>query len=318
MTVTVIVVTIGAKDYIRSCLDSLREQTNPAFETVIIDNSSRTGLDAAVAALYPSARLYFGDGNLGYAAALNKGIGSSGGEFIMCMNDDVILDKDCIREALRGFLVHDRIGMVSPKVLRRSTGRILDSAGLSLSVWRSAKERGYGTADRGQFETQGHIFGVTGSTAFYRRKMLEDIKDVNGYFDSRFRMFYEDLDVAWRARNKGWRAYYVPSAVAYHVRGGSYRPDSGLNRPFARRYLSDGLHYELLKNRCLTIKKNETFMGCVIHFMPVLLYDILAWGYVLLFQRGVLKFLVSPWEDRFRAAGPSGATTESLPQAGKK
>jgi GT2 family glycosyltransferase len=295
--VSVIIVTIGAKDYIKSCLNSLLKQSYLPFEIIVIDNSSQPNFGRKIQALYPSVKLYSSQDNLFYAVALNKGIGSSQGEFILCLNDDVILDKDFIRAALNGFLIHEKIGMVSGKV-SRINGKILDSTGLMLTVWRTAKERGFGKADRGQFERAGFIFGVNGAAAFYRRKMLEEIKERNGYFDSDFRMFYEDVDVSWRAHKKGWRAYYIPDALAYHVRGGSFRPDSGIDKAIARRFLDDNLHYELIKNRYLTVFKNESFLGFLLHIIPILIYDLVAWAYILFFQPKVITLFFSKLKDQ--------------------
>ena len=133
-----------------------------------------------------------------YAKALNKGIENSIGDFILALNDDVILDKKYIQEALFGFYIGNDVGMVSGKILRRDRLTI-DSTGLFLSPWRTARERGYSRKNNGQFNSQGHIFGVSGAIGFYRRKMLDNIKIGEDYFDSDFRMFYEDLDIAWRA-----------------------------------------------------------------------------------------------------------------------
>jgi len=44
--------------------------------------------------------------------------------------------------------------------------KIIDSTGLFLTPWRTAKERGYGDKDRGQFGKEGYIFGVNGAVAF--------------------------------------------------------------------------------------------------------------------------------------------------------
>jgi len=288
MMVSVIVVTIGAKDYIQLCLNSLLEQAHLPFEIIVIDNSSDPNLAREIKQLYPSVKVYSNHKNLFYALALNKGIELSQGEFILCLNDDVILNQEFIQEALKGFLIKKNIGMVSGKILRRD-GKILDSAGLFLSVWRTAKERGYGQRDLGQFEKNGYIFGVSGAAAFYRKETLEEIKDKNGYFDSRFNMFYEDLDISWRAQKCGWLAYYVPTALAYHVRGGSFRPDSGIDKPIARRYLSVQLQSDLIKNRYLTILKNENFLGLTLHLIPILLYELCVWSYVLIFQPKVIK-----------------------------
>jgi GT2 family glycosyltransferase len=286
-SVSVIIVSLGAKDLIFSCLDSLLSQSAFLLEIILIDNSSAMDLSERIRRQYPRVKLYRSGKNLFYGAALNKGITLSTGDFVLCLNDDVVLDKDFIREGLKGFLLSAKIGLVSGKILR-SSGKILDSTGLFLTPWRTARERGYGKRDSGQFEQEGFIFGVSGAAAFYRRQMLESVREQEDYFDSRFGMFYEDLDISWRARRLGWQAYYLPGALAYHVRGGSFRPDSGIGRPLARRYLSDQLHGDLICNRYLTILKNETVLGFLLHLVPLLVYDLCAWGYVLFFRPKVL------------------------------
>jgi GT2 family glycosyltransferase len=286
--VSVIIVSVGAKDYIHSCLDSLLKQSQQPDEIMVMDNSCRPDFSQKINQRYPSVKIYSGASNLFYAGALNKGIPLARGEFILCLNDDVVLDQNFIQEARAGFRVTERIGSVSGKILRGDK-KTLDSTGLFLSVWRTAKERGYGQTDLGQFNQGGFIFGASGAAAFYRREMLEAVKKQGDYFDADFHMFYEDLDISWRAQKCGWLAYYVPTALIYHVRGGSFRPDSGINKPVARKYLSDQLHWDLIKNRYLTILKNETFFSFLLHLVPVLIYDSCAWAYVILFRPGVIK-----------------------------
>ena len=288
--VSAIVVTIGAKDYIKLSLDSLLKQVYLPSEIIVINNSFKSNLAGQLNKSYPSVKVYSNSENLFYGASLNKGIGLSCGEFILCLNDDVALDKYFIHEALNSFLINEKIGMVGGKVLR-SNGKILDSTGLFLTLSRTAKDRGYGRLDLSMYENPGFIFGVNGAAVFYRKKMLDEVKEREGYFDSRFRMFYEDLDISWRANKKGWRAYYAPTAVAYHVRGGSFRSDPGIDKAIARKYLNEQLHYELIKNRYLTILKNETFLGFLLHLIPILIYDLCVWAYILFFQPKFIKFI---------------------------
>lgn len=286
--VSAIVVTCGINNYLKSCLDSIKEQTYSAFEIIVIDNSLNWNFNQVITGSYPYIKSYLSPKNLFYCEALNKGIKISKGDFTLCLNEDVILDKRFIEEALKGFFLDTKVGMVSGKILR-SDRRTIDSTGLFLSFYRTAKERGYGFKDRGQFEKEGYIFGVNGAVAFYRRDMLEDIKINSDYFDTDYRIFYEDLDIAWRGRNFGWKAYYIPQAIAYHVRGATFRPDSGINKPFARRYLNNELQNDLIKNRYLTMIKNESGLDFLLHLPSVALYDFITWVYVLLFRPKVIK-----------------------------
>ncbi len=288
---SIIIVTIGSKDYLSRCLDSVKAQSYPDLEVIVIDNSLKSDSSAKIHESFPFVKFYSNPRNLYYGVSLNRGIGLSHGEFVLCINDDVVLDQDYIRQALKGFLVEDSVGMVSGKILRMD-GLTLDSTGLFLSIWYSAKERGYGQIDAGKFEKSGFVFGVSGSVAFYRKKMLEEIKQGQDYFDPDFRMFYEDLDVSWRANNCGWKAYYVSTARAFHVRGGSFRPDCGLDAPIARKYLNDELHCDLIKNRYLAILKNANLVFFLMHLVPIILYDFCAWGYVLFFRPKVAKIFL--------------------------
>jgi len=283
-----IVVVTRNKDYLKTCLDSIRNQSYPEIDTIVIDNSLNKDLASEIKRIYPEVNLYSSPSNLFYCKALNKGIKEANGDFILCLNDDVVLDKRFIEEALRGFSINRKIGMVSGKILRPD-GITIDSTGLFLTLWLAPRERGYGIKDRGQFEKEEYIFGVNGAVAFYRREMLENIKFDSDYFDADYGGFYEDLDIAWHGQNLGWKAYYIPQAVAYHIRGGTARLSGGIDKPYARRYLSDELNLDLLKNRYLTIIKNESYLSFFIHLPFIILYDFIIWGYTLFFRPYLLK-----------------------------
>jgi GT2 family glycosyltransferase len=286
--VSVIIVNGGVKDYLSGCLKSVKEQSYACLQTIVIDNSLKPQFSQRMRQDFPWAQFYSEPNNLYYSDSLNKGIKLSQGDFILCLNDDVVLEKNFIQEGLKIFQARDNVGMVSGKILRMDK-LTLDSTGLFLSVWRTAKERGYGRFDRGQCEKGGFVFGVSGAAAFYRKDMLENIKEGDNYFDPDFRMFYEDLDVSWRANKCGWKAFYVPSAIAYHVRGGSFRPDAGIGKAIARKYLNDELHCDLVKNRYLTMLKNETFASFILHLIPIAFYDLCAWIFILLLRPKVAK-----------------------------
>jgi GT2 family glycosyltransferase len=286
--VSIIIVTAGRGDYLKPCIESVITQTYSDIEIIIIDNSFDCNLVQEICKCYPDIKLHFNRKNLFYCQALNIGLEMSRGEFALCLNDDVILERNFIEEALKGFSIDKRIGMVSGKILRRGRNT-LDSTGLFLSYARCTKERGYGKVDKGQFENDEYIFGVNGAVSFYRKEMLDNIKENNEYFDSDFHIFYEDLDIAWRANRKDWKGYYIPRAVAYHTRGGTVRSADGMDKPFARKYLSDELHVDLIKNRYLAMIKNENFYDFLIHLPGTILYDLALWTYILIFKPKLIK-----------------------------
>jgi len=301
--VDAVVVTKGMDNFIESCLFSLCRQTRPLGRIIIIDNSANSMISRKFA---NDQRFEFfpQPANLVYGQALNKGIEASASRFILCLNDDVILDEHFIENALKGFSADDQVGMVSGRILRSGSKRI-DSTGLFLSYYRSAKERDHGTKDSGQRNKEEVVFGVTGAVAFYRRQMLEGIKLGSDYFDSDFGFFYEDLDLAWRANNFGWRGYYVPSAIAYHVRGLTTRGVQGVGKRFARRFLTDELYLSLIRNRHLAIIKNERLVNLLFYLPFILFYDVMTLCFTVLLRPRLLMalfprpaVLLSAWHKR--------------------
>ena len=89
------------------------------------------------------------------------------------------------------------------------------------------------------------------------------------------------MDISWRAARRGWTGYYVPAALAYHVRGGTVRQGRGIDKPYARRYLAAPLHADLIKNRYLTMIRNESLPDFLLHLPGIALYECISWLYIL-------------------------------------
>ena len=112
--------------------------------------------------------------------------------------------------------------------------------------------------DTGQFEKPEYVFGSCGAAVLYRRRMLEDcaISEFE-YFDNEYNMFYEDMDLSWRAANLKWKAYYEPAAIAYHMRGATSKekkPLFSFIRAYNFAWLRSELKAEVIRNRYMTIR----------------------------------------------------------------
>lgn len=279
--ISVIIATYNRKDLLKQCLDSVCGQSFKDIEVIVVDNASKDDSAAMVKKCYPEVELICNTDNLLFSKAQNQGIISSKGDFVLCLNNDVILDKDYLKEALFSVELNPAIGMVSGKILRMDKSTI-DSTGLFLGRNRKAVERGYGKIDKGQYNKPGYVFGVSGAAAFFKKTMLKDIRDENGYFDERFGMYYEDLDLCWRANKLGWRAYYNPKAVAYHVRGGTAvvgpkRCFASRNDNFSR--LPEDLQKRYIINRYRCMIKNDSIISFLVNSPFILCYNIKIWAY---------------------------------------
>jgi GT2 family glycosyltransferase len=274
--ISAVVLTGGRRELLSGCLASLRMQDHPGCEVVVVDNAPGAGIGALARQEIPSVRVVVMAAPASFSEGMNAGIAVAQGQIIACLNDDVELERDFFSRASAGFAVDARIGMVTGRVLRRDRVTI-DSTGLSVSVWGTARERGYGREACGRYLRPGYVFGVTGAVGLFRREMLEEVREEGGYFDPRFPFFYEDLDLSWRAPRRGWKGYYVPDAVAYHFRGATVRRAGGEGKPRARQYLDDKRYAALIVGRRRCLEKNQHAFSRAVHAPFQMAYSAAEW-----------------------------------------
>ena len=293
--VSVIVVSWNSRAFLEGCLASVKEQTHPNVELIVVDNASTDGSAELVRERYPSAALIRNPQNLGFCAANNTGLKRAGGTYILFLNADATLTPRYLEEALKPFSADRRTGMVAGKVLRFDH-HTLDTTGQFLTRSRRVRERGYGEPDRGQYDRPGEVFSVCGAVALVSRAMVDSVSLDGEFFDEDFFAFNEDLDAGWRARRLGWRCAYEPAAVAYHYRGGSQtaRRDGPARRgEMALR--PPAIQAHIVKNRYLAILKNDTPWAFVRDLPFILMWDLAVWGWLALRSP---RTLVLVWRQR--------------------
>jgi GT2 family glycosyltransferase len=251
-----VIVAWNSERYIVDCLSSVARLERDAAEVVVVDNASQDDTARLAQVFRPQVKLIRQTTNLGFSRGNNIGIASTESPFLLVLNPDTRLEPDFLEKLLPSF-DDPGVGIACGKLLRFD-GRTIDSAGQELGRSRQPIDRGYGQADRGQFDRDEEVFGACGAAALYRRSMLEAIADEGGaFFDESFFAFYEDLDLAWRARKLGWKVVYRHRAVAYHARGGTAETVAVRERGRALLSRSPELRYHIVKNRYLTILRND-------------------------------------------------------------
>ena len=293
--VSVVIANRNRKAYLKTCLGSLLNQSYRPLEIIVVDNGSEDGSQQMLQEEFPQVKLIANAGNLFYCRAQNQGIKIAKGEYIISLNNDVVLEKDCIEKMLEAANIDQKIGMVCGKML--SWDRLnIDSAGQILGRSRRPIERGYKRKDAAGFNQAGYVFSAGGVAPLYKRRMLEEIKLDGEYFDESYGMFYEDLDLAWRANLLGWRGFYNPCAVGYHRRGGTAKaktPRGNFFKKYDLAYLSPELKVALAKNRYMTILKNDCFKDLLINLPWIIGYEIKLWSYFVFFHPRLIPKILS-------------------------
>jgi GT2 family glycosyltransferase len=292
--VSVNILTYNGQDLIESCLKSVLGQTYKNVEILIIDNASTDKTLERVKS-FP-IKIIKNKKNLGFSIGHNEGIRKSRGKYVLCLNQDVVLDKDFIKKALEAMEKNKRIGSVQGKLLgirdiNKPKSDIIDHTGLIMLKNRRVIARGQGEKDNTQYKA-GEIFGVDGAAPLYRREALEHVKIDNEYFDEIFFTYKEDVDLAWRMQLYGWKAIYQPKAIAYHLRtAGERAVRNYISVALERRRLSKFAKFYSFKNDRLMRIKNELPGLFLRDIFYIIIKEIGAWAYVLFFETYSLKAL---------------------------
>jgi GT2 family glycosyltransferase len=290
LRVSITIVTWNSAGFIERCLETVGQQEHRDLEVIVVDNGSTDTTPALLSASRVPSQVHFNRDNRGFAAAQNQAIANSSGDVVLVLNPDTLLTASFVREALRGFGVAQKVGMVAPKLLRTTPAfempaadaARIDSAGIFLTSSLRHFDRGAGERDVGRYSLMERVFGPTGAAAFYSRTLVEDVKVGGEFFDELFFAYREDADLAWRARLLGWECVYVPRAIGYHMR--RVRPELG------RAALPD-INCHSVKNRFLMRIKNITPDVYARVLLPATLRDVMVVAGALVIERQSLPGL---------------------------
>jgi GT2 family glycosyltransferase len=108
---------------------------------------------------------------------------------------------------------------------------IVNNVGSMLTADGHGADRGYLEPDDGRFDQPDDVFAWCGAGVLLRRAYLDDV----GSFDERLFVYYEDLELAWRGRERGWRYRYVPTSVVHHVHAATSVEGSALKEHYNER-----------------------------------------------------------------------------------
>ncbi len=216
-TVSVVIPTYNGIKYLPDCLDSLRNQIRTPDEIILVDDGSSDETDSFVPTSYPEVDLVRFESNRGFAAAVNEGIRRSTGTYIALLNNDTRVTPQWLSELAKTLDERPSIGFCSSKMLFADRPNIINSIGIGFTRAGTAFDVGEGQEDGERFQRPRPIFGACAGAAMYRRTLFDKI----GLLDEDFFMWYEDVDLSFRAQLAGYQCQYVPTAVVYHVGGGT-------------------------------------------------------------------------------------------------
>jgi GT2 family glycosyltransferase len=158
-----------------------------------------------------------------------------------------LMAKESVRTHLRTDIASHEVAVTAQPqrftISSSNQGRVINNAGEGLFQGLQGGDIGFRELDLGQRDTNNEVFGFCGGSVLMRTDFLLDV----GLFDPSYFLYYEDIDLAWRGRLRGWKFWFAPLSVVIHEH--SYSSKAG--SPF--------VHFWADRNRRLTLIKNGTF-----------------------------------------------------------
>jgi GT2 family glycosyltransferase len=229
---SIVIVSYNTKDLLRECLQSVdREMTNLDTETFVVDNNSSDGSPLMVETEFPQVKIICSTINLGFGAANNLALEAAQGRYIVLLNSDAFLSAGALRIARDHMNAHPCAALGGARLVGRDfswqpSARmfphvISDAVVLTGLAAKYPKSRLFGHFDRTWADPlqPSQADWVPGAFSIIRAEVLEQV----GFFDPRFFMYEEEVDLCRRIKKAGHEIWYWPDIVVIHIGGESSR-----------------------------------------------------------------------------------------------
>jgi GT2 family glycosyltransferase len=205
------------------CIQSLQNSSIPPWKIIVVDNASADGSGEIIAKTHPTVHMILNSENLGFTGGNNIGIEhlmSCGADFVWILNNDTVVDVNCLEVLLREMDNSPELSACSAKILFHDVpdtiwyaGGIVDRN--KLTHWHTGEHE----KDLGQYDTKSDVSFLSGCCILARASTIKNI----GLFDDSFFAYMEDVDWSIRATKSGCILRYVPEAKLWHKVSSSFK-----------------------------------------------------------------------------------------------
>lgn len=228
-SVGVVVLNWNCADDSIACATSLLNQQDADVVVVLVDNASTDDSPAVLQQFSEqNENVVFiqNDINSGFAGGVNKGVSyclENGFSFIGTLNPDAKASPEWVENLMSELNQFSDAG-IATGLLLNSDGSKVDTSGEFYTTWGIPGPRGRGGDTKGAPSASEYVFGSTGGGFIARAELFRAV----GLFDEAFFMYFEDVDLCFRAQLAGYRVRFTPKAIAYHKQGASSKKVPGL------------------------------------------------------------------------------------------
>jgi GT2 family glycosyltransferase len=272
--ISVVITNKNALKWLPKCLTSLEKQTYKNFEVVFVDNMSTDDSLTFVKKKFPWVRIVINKVDGGFAGGNNVGVKNAKGEYVLLMNTDAFIDRDCLQK-LSDYLKKNPSCHFGQLDERRYDKTFLPDRHLIFGM----DPFGYPIGTNGR----GPIFYADGAALLSKRSLYLKL----GGFDEAFYLYLEDMDLSWRMQLAGEKVYYLENIPMYHYGGGTSVTTQATKNSYTT---TAGRRYHAQKNNIRALIKNYS-IGNLVWALPGSILLAFAEAYLYLLKGNVSGFI---------------------------
>lgn len=238
----VVIANWNGEKILDKCLESFKLQEFTDYKLYIVDNGSKDKSLNIIRSYEELLNIELIElkENSGFAKANNLGIKKAigdGCEYILTINNDTELEKDCLSNVMKSIEENkNEFDVYQLFMINFFDRHLCDATGITWDHRLLPSQLGYKQEIESITEKNNDLKGVCAGAAVYSAKSLKAVELENGdYFDSKFFAYYEDVDLSIRLFRKGFKAKLIKNAIIYHIHSATGVKTNGFKEYYMNR-----------------------------------------------------------------------------------
>jgi GT2 family glycosyltransferase len=218
-SVAIVLLNYNGKKYLERNIPFILQTSYENKEIIVIDNASTDDSLSFLKEKYPSIRTIVFSENLGYAGGYNEGLKKINADYYILLNTDVEVAGGFVEPLIKIMNSDASIAICQPKILSLehryqfeyagAAGGFIDKYGYTFARGRILDRY---EKDKGQYDQDCPIFWAGGACFAIKASVFHEL---NGFYEYFF-MYFEEVDLCWRAHLAGYKIWHSYRSVIYH------------------------------------------------------------------------------------------------------
>jgi len=222
------IVNFNTREPLRLCLKSIKENIKGIdYEVIVADNNSKDGSVEMVKSEFSFVKLIINKVNKGATIAKNQIFREARGNYILILDSDIEILPGTVKEMIKFMKENPKIGILGPKIFFPNGRQQHSCNKFAPTLWSVLVNKIFFFADlryrfyrskigdlylRRRYNRPEEFTWLGGMCLLVRKEVVQQI----GGMDENFFIYYDDTDFCLRAKNIGWKIYYLPFVSVIH------------------------------------------------------------------------------------------------------